>query len=278
MDHFAHCQTLVREADRDRFLASLFAPPDRRRDLFALYAFHIELGRVRELAREPMPGEIRLQWWREVIEGQRPGEAAAHPLAAALVDVMTRHRLEREPLLAMIEARAFDIYDDPMRGLPELEGYARAIESTTIAMASRILGGDAAEAAMPAGLALSFAGVLTALPRHAARRQLYVPLEVLRRHGAQAEDLFAGKITAEWRAALAELSLRAQAHLDAAGSAIAAMPTAVLPAFLPLAPLRPLLARMDRNDYDPLHPPELAAWRRQWRIWRAARRPTRIAG
>jgi phytoene synthase len=278
MDHFAHCEALVREADRDRFLASLFAPIERRRDLFALYAFNIELGRVRELAREPMPGEIRLQWWREVIEGQRSSEAAAHPVAAALVEVMTRHRLATEPLLAMIEARAFDLYDDPMRGLPELEGYARAIEGTTIAMASRVLGSDAGEAALQAGLALSFAGVMIGLARHAARRQLYVPLEILQRHGAQAEDLFAGTVTAEWRAALGELRLRAQAHLSAVGQAITGIATAALPALLPLAPLRPLFDRMDRDDYDPLHPPELAAWRRQWRIWRVARKPSRIAG
>ena len=56
-----HCAQLVREADKDRFLASLFAPADRRGDLFALYAFNIEIGRVRALAREPLPGEMRLQ-------------------------------------------------------------------------------------------------------------------------------------------------------------------------------------------------------------------------
>ena len=68
-----YCAALVREADRDRYLATLFAPADRRGALFSLYAFDIEISRIRDLAREPMPGEIRLQWWREVLEGAARG-------------------------------------------------------------------------------------------------------------------------------------------------------------------------------------------------------------
>ncbi|MGZ8323236.1 MAG: squalene/phytoene synthase family protein, partial [Rhodoplanes sp.] len=63
MDSYAHCEALVRAADKDRFLASLFAPAERRRRLFALYAFNAEIARVREVVRTPIAGEIRLQWW-----------------------------------------------------------------------------------------------------------------------------------------------------------------------------------------------------------------------
>src|SRR5215470_13788315 len=87
-DNFAHCENLVRAGDKDRWLAALFAPTDRRPHLYALFAFNLEIARVRELAREPMAGEIRLQWWREVIAGTRPGEAAANPVAAALVETV----------------------------------------------------------------------------------------------------------------------------------------------------------------------------------------------
>jgi hypothetical protein len=50
----------------------------------------------------------------------------------------------------------------------------------------------------------------------------------------------------------------------------------VLPAFLPVALAPVILARMERKDYDPFVPVEIAPWRRQWLIWRAARRPARI--
>ena len=87
---FTRCAALVREADRDRYLAALFAPADKRDALFALYAFNVEIARVRDVAREPMPGEIRLQWWREALEGKRDGEARAHPVAAALRATLAR--------------------------------------------------------------------------------------------------------------------------------------------------------------------------------------------
>jgi phytoene synthase len=51
-----------------------------------------------------------------------------------------------------------------------------------------------------------------------------------------------------------------------------------MPALLPVALAGPTLARMERRDYDPFAPVEIAQWRRQWLIWRAARRPTRMFG
>src|ERR1700761_6571667 len=110
-DAFAHCAELVRTADRDRYIATLFAPADRRDALFALYAFNAEIARVRDVAREPMPGEIRLQWWREVVIGERSGEAAANPVGAALLATIQRYNLAIDPFCALIEAHRFDLYD-----------------------------------------------------------------------------------------------------------------------------------------------------------------------
>src|SRR5665811_376080 len=134
--NFEHCAALVREADRDRFLATLFAPAEHRDALFALYAFNLEIIRVRELAREPMPGEIRLQWWREVLSGERDGEAAAHPVAAALTHTLAQHNLARERLIDLIEARSFDLYDDPMATFAELQSYAERTAGTIFEFAA----------------------------------------------------------------------------------------------------------------------------------------------
>jgi phytoene synthase len=140
--NFEHCAALVREGDRDRYLATLLAPAAHRDALFALYAFNVEIARVRELAREPMPGEIRLQWWREMLSGERDGEAAAHPVAAALRATLAQYALPSQRLIDLIEARSFDLYDDPMASLAELEGYARQTAGTIYEFAARILAGD----------------------------------------------------------------------------------------------------------------------------------------
>src|SRR5580658_3310234 len=179
----AYCAERVRAAGRDRFPRSFFAPAEYRAALHALYAFNVEVARVREVAREPLPGEIRLQWWSEVVNGERAEEAAANPVASALLSVIERHRLAVSALTALIDARCFDLYDDPMARLADLEAYVRKTSSTLLALAAQILAGGEGEVtetiANPAGIAYAIAGLIRAFPLHAARRQLYVPLEVL---------------------------------------------------------------------------------------------------
>jgi 15-cis-phytoene synthase len=276
-DDFAYCADLVRTADRDRFLASLFAPAERRGALHALYAFNLEVARVREAAHAPLPGEIRLQWWREVIGGERDEEAKANPVAAALLVAIERHRLPWARLEALIEARRFDLYDEPMARTADLENYARETSSGLMASAAHILtGAESAAAADAAGIAYAIAGLLRAFPAHAARRQLYVPVDILERHGVAAQEIFAQKSSDGLCAALAEFNELARRHLAAAREALVASPPEALPAFLPLAVVRRSLDLLTRGD--PFAPREIGPLRRQWLIWRAARNPARIAG
>lgn len=276
---FDHCEALVRAGDKDRFVATLFAPAAQRGALYALYAFNLEIARVREVVREPLAGEIRLQWWSDVLSGRRDSEAAANPVAAALG---TLANLLPEKLAGLIEARRFDLYGEPMATLADLEAYAAKVSAALIELAAFSLnaGRDPGIAALAhhAGIGSAIAGLLKAFPRHAARGQLFLPLDVLERHSASREDIAAGTVTPELRAALAELRLHARAHLKTAGGLIGAAPQAVLPALLPIVLARPALERMERPDYDPFSPPDIPQWRRQWLIWRAARRPARMFG
>lgn len=91
-----HCAALVRERNRPRFVAALFAPVKIRRKLLALYALDAELERIPEVAHEAMIQAMRFQWWRDAIAGL-PGTTRGHPIlvelaatgqAAALQDVV----------------------------------------------------------------------------------------------------------------------------------------------------------------------------------------------
>jgi phytoene synthase len=270
------CAELVRSTDRDRYIATLFAPAQHRNALFALYAFNVEVAQVRDRAREAVPGEIRLQWWRDVVQGERRGEAMASPVAASLLNVVEHYRLPVNAILALLEARRFDLYGEPMRTIADLEDYALKTASTVIAMAAQILGVDVAIAAPPAGIADSLTQVLTALPWHAARRQLYLPVELLDRHSAHATDVLAGRTSPALNQAAADLRRIARGHLVAAANNLRVLPQQALPAFLQIAPVRRSLDRLDRSDI--FSPKVLSPWRRQWLIWRAARNPKRLAG
>ena len=271
-----YCETLVRDADRDRFLATLFAPQPQRRHLLALHAFDIEIARIRYAVHEPMAGEIRLQWWREAIGGERDGEAAANPVAAALIDAIAVHALPRQPFIDLIEARSFDLYTDPMVSVAALDGYADKTDGGILTLAARIAAGAPPDPAIRrAAFAQTTVRIVQSLARDAARGQLYLPLDVMQQFGAAPEDLFAGKVTPELEAVLANLRLRARDALAAARSALGAMTPAMLPAVLPLAPVKPLLKAMERA-HPAFTPPDVSRWRRQWAIWRASRDPARM--
>ena len=279
-DASAHCEALVRAADRDRFLAALFAPSEHRGALHALHAFNSEIARVRESIHEPLAGEIRLQWWNDAIAGKAAGDAQSNPVAAALLAAVARYRLPIAPLTELIAARRFDLYDDPMRTLADFNDYARATSSGVIGLAAHILDPHDAPGlnrlTLHAGLGYAIAGLLTAFPIHAARGQLYLPLEVMERHGVNWQEFSAKQATPELRAALADMRQQAGEHLAQAAHLVDGVPATMLPALLPVALVRAALARMDRRDYDPFVPLEIPQWRRQWRLWRAARRPSRI--
>jgi phytoene synthase len=280
MDAYSHCEQVIREADKDRFLASLFAPAERRGGLHALYAFDIEVARVRDVVREPMAGELRLQWWRDVLTGERRGEGMGSPVGAALLETLERFALSSEPLLELLEARSFDLYDDPMPGLAHLEGYARQTSSRMIGLAAQVLGAaPGAAISDPAGSAIGITRLLRDVARHAARHQLYLPADLLAKHGARSEDILAGRPTLEVHAALAELRGHVHRHLEACVAALPSFPTEALPAVLPVALVPLTLARMERPGYDPFRTDiDVPQWRRQWALWRAARRMERTKG
>ncbi len=274
-DAFAYCAELVRTADRDRFIGSLFAPAQHRGALYALYAFNAEVMRVREAAHTALPGEIRLQWWSEVISGERADEARANPVAAALLSTIESHGLATTKLIDLIEAHRFDLYDDPMASVADLGAYATRTSSALFALSAQILAdADAESFCLPAGIAYGLTGLVRAFPQHVARRQLYVPIDLLEQHRVHLHDLFAGRSSAGLKAALAELRNVARRQLVAAGDLMASLPPKAVPALLPLALVRRSLDRLDGSD--PFAATEIPPWRRQWLIWRAARNPARL--
>lgn len=269
-----HCQSFVRESDRDRYLASLFAGDEIRRGLFALYAFNTEVSRVREIVSDPLPGEIRLQWWRDALEGEGHGVVESHPVLAELRWAIGRFNLPVVPLLNLIEARIFDLYDDPMPSLNDLEGYTGETSSALIQLASIVLanGEDpgTGEVAGHAGIAYAVTGLLRALPIHAARRQMFLPADVLKRHGVEPEEIFQGRTTPQLKSAVEELRLYASDHLLRTRSLIGCVGRKVIPAFLPVCLVEPHLQRMKKKSYDPLRDfVELSPLKRQWMLWRA---------
>jgi phytoene synthase len=240
-DQAATIREAARAGDKDFFLAALFAPEEKQPHLFALQAFAAELARIPTLVSEPQIGEIRLQWWADTLE-QPEGGQGGHPVAAVLMKAVRTSGLPLQPLQQMIEARRFDLYADRMPDVTSLEAHFGETVSALIQLECLVLDAPAAPRAAEAA---GFAGVALGLARGLLKpeRDKLIPV------GSTAPEM-------------QELAAR---RLAQARVAVAQLPQSLLPAFLPVATTELYLAAARDGR------PQVMQWRRQWRIWRAAK-------
>lgn len=176
----------VRRHDPDRFLAAVFAPAHLRDPLLLLCAFNHELARAREVASQPLLALIRLQWWREVVDGVRRRHEVASPLGEALDQGL----LAAGDLRAMIDAREIECDET----IPDLATWQRYIEGTAGGMAvaaGRLLGADAPtlERLRHLGAAYGAAGQLGSIEALARQQRCMLPVDLLATYGLTPEHV-----------------------------------------------------------------------------------------
>jgi phytoene synthase len=268
------CADLVRTHDFGRYASTLFVPAAQRRELLAIYAFNVEVSRVHQQVSQPLPGEIRLQWWTDMLAGASHGGIEGNPVAAELLRVIQSRPLPIERLSRLVSEHQFDLYNDPMPTMAALEGYLNDTSSALFSFAAAVTGETSEEIehlARHAGLAQGIAAVMTRLPLDASRRQLFLPQQVLEHHGSGIEEIFAGKENPKIRAALDQLASEARKHLKMAMTLLATAPQEKRRVFLPLAWVDQDLKRMSRADNDPFMMQAPSRLRTLWMLWRASR-------
>ncbi len=253
-DDIPYLAKLVREMDRPRYYAALFAPEALRRDLFALYGLAAEIERVPDQVSDPTLGEMRLRWWqdslRDAVGRAGPGDSPAVRAAAAAI---VRHSLPLQPFIDMIEARSADLYSDPPATLADVEGRLGETQSALFQLAALAAGApaaDAADAAGHAGVAYELARRLAGFASERARGRTVLPQDLLATEEMKAADVFAPEPPdGVARTALGMVSF-ARHHLRLAGAAAARVPRPARLVFLPLAIVEPLLNRIERTGTD----------------------------
>jgi len=243
----------VRRYDRDRFVTVLLAPPDRREDLFILYAFNLEIARIRETVRETLLGQIRLQWWRDALETVWRGGRPGHPVGDELADLVARHALARPAFDRLLEAREVDLQEGPPKDERELQLYIDGSAAELNGLAALLLaGGDAPtqEAARAVGRAWGRIGLMRAHAFHIKTRRLFLPESFLAAEKLATEDLFAGhalpalaRLAEEW----AEMAREDLRHARSLRHDIA---KPALPALLLAKLADGYLTRLRRVGYD----------------------------
>jgi phytoene/squalene synthetase len=159
------CAELVAKGDPDRFRATMAAPLAARAVLFPLYAFNIEVSRAPWVTDEPIIAEMRLQFWRDVVEELAAGKPPrAHEVAAPLAEAIPADLVG--PLDALVAARRWDIYRDPFEDRAAFDAYIDATAATLVTVAARALGAppEVEGVLRDAGWAFGLAAYLRAIP------------------------------------------------------------------------------------------------------------------
>jgi phytoene synthase len=267
------CAEELRRHDHDRFLTTLFARPPARARLVALFALNLELARIAESVKEPMLGEIRLQWWRETLDGVRDGKPREHPVAQALVETGAETLVNEDAVNALIEARKRDLGPAPPVDRAALERYAEGTSATVLTLALDVLeieNSDAREAARCIGLAWTLVGTIRSTRFLAQRGRTLYPAALMKRVGVSSSMLDAAQANQAVRSAVAEMAAWAREHL--AKARMISLPRAALPPLLLASLADGYLARLATVGYDPFDPRlVISPLARQARLmWRAA--------
>lgn len=203
------------------YASTLFAPADKRAALATLYAFDHEIKRIPTMVSEPTLGAIRLQWWREALNGERTGEAKLHPLASAIIDLMQDNLLPLQGLLHLIDGEAISLEQASHTDQRALENdyglrYAALFQLACVILDHR-LAHQCTDASGHAGMAFGVARDV-----------------VTGGHAVARDDLIG----------LGEF------HLQAARAMLVNLPDAIRPAFLPLVIVAPVLDMAKRANTD----------------------------
>jgi phytoene synthase len=230
----------------DRYFAATLAPAAIRYDLITLAAFASELDNIPRLVREPLAGEIRLQWWRDALAATGAEAAAGHPIAVPLRAMIARHAVPGEILDAIIDSYGNTLHGERPADEAALEALMAAREGGMFQLAARIAGADdianIGKIARPAGVAYGISRALMHLPAEGASR-LQIPRSLL--SDGELAQVSADGTTARFASAVSVLGRLARTALSDIAPQLAKMSRANRLPFLPLAMVRPNLHALE---------------------------------
>lgn len=275
---YAYCARVARDHYENFPVASFLLPAPMRPAVAAVYAF---ARRADDFADEPGiadPERLRLlDAWRGRLHQMDPSAAASDGddlVFVALADAIRRHELPLSLFEDLLSAFRQDVLQKRYRTWGDVLDYCRRSANPIGRLVLRIAGyrtEDLDRASDSVCTALQLTNFWQDLASDWAIGRLYVPIEDRDGEGARDQDLDAGRMTAEWRAALWRMGERTRALFDE-GRPVCDGVRGRLRAELRITWLggTRVLEKLQRNDFDVFrHRPSLTAADVPVLAWRA---------
>ena len=186
-----YCQDKAARSGSSFYYSFLFLPPDRRRAITALYAFCREVDDVVDEIPDPVLAATKLRWWRDELDRLFQGNPQ-HPVTRALQEPVRSFRLAREHFEAVLDGMQMDLDYNRYPDFATLEVYCHRVAGVVGLLSADIFGyrqRQTREYARNLGIALQLTNIVRDVGEDVRRNRIYLPLEDMRRHGVDTDQI-----------------------------------------------------------------------------------------
>ena len=193
-------------------VVSFLLPRKLHQDFYNIYSFCRWADDLGDEIGDPAESLRLLAWWRGELDAMYAGRST-HPVFAALRPTVERHSIPREPFANLIDAFVQDQTVTRYRNWDELFGYCRNSANPVGRLVLYLCGySDPQRQHLSDATctALQLANFWQDVTVDQLKDRVYIPLDIMDRHGYTVDDLFAHRFTPAFREVMREIVAKAR--------------------------------------------------------------------
>jgi len=248
------CGEEIRNNDHDQFLCGLFMPEDKHDAFFALHFFYLETARIRDLVGEPHLGLIRLQWWRDLVDGIYNDQQThtEHGTHKEIVSVLSEKKIEKALFDSYFNARSFDMEDMAHDDLNALLRYAKATGGNIAKMKAALIRVEEVDAIEKIGTAMVLIDLIRSLAFQARKGHCKIPTAIVRKHQLDMKSFHDFETGDALKACVKEIACEVETLIHEARTLKADKKAQAI--LLSTVSIEDYLKRLKKVSYDPFNP------------------------
>jgi phytoene synthase len=252
-DCYRLCRSIVERHSKTFYLSSLFLSPEKRRAVWAVYAF---CRTADDIVDRIAPAQERLDaidaWERRLVAAYKG--VAADPIFIAFSDAAQRFEIPIEPALDLLRGARMDVAVERYASYETLRDYCYLVASTVGLLVMPILGTQSPAAqgyGIALGRAMQMTNILRDVGEDARMGRIYLPADDLARFGCSEESILTGRIDDAFVALMRFQIARVRALYEEAEPGIALLaPESRYTVRLARSLYRGILDRIEANGFD----------------------------
>ena len=192
-----YCQDKAAKSGSSFYYSFRFLPANKRRAITALYAFCREVDDVVDECSDANVARTTLNWWRNEVAAIYNGKPQ-HPVAQALVPIVSQFRLAQEHLLEIIDGMEMDLDQPRYADFKSLQLYCYRVASAVGLLSVEIFGYTdrrTLKYAHDLGIAFQLTNIIRDVGEDARRNRIYLPMDEMEQFGVTAADILNGRET-----------------------------------------------------------------------------------